>query len=137
MNWFKAQALMATARNKSKGKPITYNTRLWEMENGKWYSITLHGNEIVRVYPDGNVYSHAGWRTVTTKSRLNDFMPHHTVYQRDWEWYIRDHNDGWEDNPEFVDGMFICKDGAMWKSKNDYVLRPLGEFDSHGSGVIA
>ena len=38
-------------------------------------------------------------RTVTTKARLNDFMPMGTVFQRNWDWYlsIGDTTYVWED----------------------------------------
>ena len=99
-----------------------------------YYEVQLHGHVILEVHKDGYVIDSCGWRSVTTKERLNRYIPHHTVYQRDWVWYIRDHNDGWEDNPEFIDGMFICNDGAMYKSITEwkacadwYELDDLGE----------
>jgi len=122
MNWYTAQALMATAKDRSKGKPIGNNTRLWEnyrkTGTGAKYSITLHGNEIVRIYRDGNEYSHAGWQTRTTKERLNNCMANHYVYQRNWVWYV---NNGWEnDHYEFVNGMFISRDGTLYESVEQY-----------------
>lgn len=132
MNWYDAQRLMATARDKSKGKPIANNTRLWENNYGNVgsYYITLHGNMIVKIFQEGNEYFHAGWRTVTTKERLNRYMHRHHIIQMDWVWYVRDlHVDvgeDWHKNlPEFYNGMFISNDNVMYRDKIDYMLRPL------------
>ena len=105
MNWNEAQTLMESARDKSKGKPIARNTRLWEKKHktshgGCGYEIRLHGNLIMDIYPNFVVLYDGGWRTVTTKSRLNQFSPAY-VYQRDFVWYI-----GGTDEP-FINGMVI------------------------------
>ena len=92
MNYWKAQTLMASARFPHKGKPIGNNTRLYFTEStfsdGNYYSVRLHGNEILRIYRDRFVPMDAGWRTVTTKARLNEFMPVGYVCQRNWDWYL-------------------------------------------------
>ena len=100
MNWFAAQRLMATARNPEKGKPIGNNTRLyfydaggahkigvWRHEN--YYNIRLHGNQIMQIYRDRIVPTDGGWRTVTTKARLNKYLPRgFRVFQKNFEWFI-------------------------------------------------
>ena len=109
---------MATAKNKRKGKPIGNNTRLYETRDNRYYSVELHGHEIVQVHPDGWVIDACGWYTVTTKQRLNLFIHSDViVYQRDWMWYV--------DTPKvervpFYNGMFINNDGIAWKSKAGY-----------------
>ena len=95
MNWFAAQTLMETARDKSEGKPIANNTRLYFetalSDNIAYprYIIRLHGNVIMQIYRDKIVPLDGGWRTVTTKERLNRYLPRgYKVYQKDWEWYL-------------------------------------------------
>ena len=103
MKYEEARRLMKTARNPMKGKPIGNNTRLYFTEStfrdGDYYSVLLHGNEILRIYKDRFVPTDAGWRTVTTKARLNDLMPIGNVYQRNWDWYltIGDTTYDWDD----------------------------------------
>ena len=88
MDYEQARKTMKTARNPAKGKPIGYKTRLYYNEFADCYSVHLFGNEILKIFPDRFVPMDAGWRTVTTKARLNDLMPMGTVYQRNWDWYM-------------------------------------------------
>lgn len=95
MNWNAAEKLMTTARDKTKGKPIGNNTRLYFCDAGagheSFYNIRLHGNIIMRIYRDRVVPLDGGWRTVTTKARLNEHLPRgFRVFQKNWEWYIQD-----------------------------------------------
>ena len=56
--------------------------------------VFLHGNNIAS-YKDGNLYiNHCGWRTNTTKSRLNALIQFvlgglSGIYQKDFEWYLK------------------------------------------------
>ena len=59
------------------------------------HHVYLHGNEIAQVDGLGIRVRHAGWRTNTTKSRLNSLLAtfgsyHDHVYQRDFTWYLHD-----------------------------------------------
>jgi len=117
MNWNEAEELMKTARNKKKGKPIGNNTRLYfttaeeikgtrgwnhnltySFEKSKtdafpYYTIRLHGNRIIDIYEDRILPSDGGWQSVTTKARLNEHLPiPFYVFQKNWEWFIRDMN---------------------------------------------
>ena len=103
MNYEQARKIMKTARNPAKGKPIGNNTRLYYENPGvgnekyrntqmpknltTYYSVRLHGNEILRIYSDKFIPMDAGWRTVTTKARLNDLMPIGRIHQKDFTWY--------------------------------------------------
>jgi|8_EtaG_2_1085327.scaffolds.fasta_scaffold12079_5 hypothetical protein len=115
MNWNEAEELMKTARNKKKGKPIGNNTRLYfttaeeikgtrgwnhnltySFEKSKtdafpYYTIRLHGNRIIDIYEDRILPSDGGWQSVTTKARLNEYLPRgFRVFQKNWEWYLED-----------------------------------------------
>ena len=60
---------------------------------GPVYGIQLHGTEVVRYYPDGSVTLHTGgYRTQTTKSRINSYVPSHLMTflcQRNHRWYVQ------------------------------------------------
>lgn len=102
MKWFAAERLMATARNPEKGKPIGNNTRLyfnpcWDEEQPPlyedFYDIRLHGNSIIHIYRDRIVLTDGGWKTHTTKARLNEHLPQgFYVFQKNFEWFIQDMN---------------------------------------------
>ena len=56
--------------------------------------VFLHGNNIAS-YKDGTLYiNHCGWKTVTTKSRLNALISFvqgglSGIYQKNFEWYMK------------------------------------------------
>ena len=111
MNWDEAHALMETARDKRKGKPIANNTRLYEKDYSD-YEIRLHNNIIMVIRKD---YIHpldGGWKSVTTKERLNRYLPRaFRVYQKDWIWYLKDYNNNIE--YKFDDVYWIHNDGRV------------------------
>ena len=89
MNYEQARKMMKTARNPAKGKPIGNNTRLYYYgASFGCYSVRLHGNEILLIYPDRFIPMDAGWRTVTTKARLNEHMPIGQIHQKNRAWYL-------------------------------------------------
>jgi len=61
---------MASARGAS--KPLEGNTRLREADGH--FVVSLHGNDIVRLYPDHTEASHGGFVTKTTVDRLNKYF---------------------------------------------------------------
>ena len=81
--------------------------------DGEVLAIRLHQTNILTFYPDGSVrVSSGGWRTVTTKQRLNRFLPGEIyVFSRDRQWWIKrpwqnradeEFRDGWLISPEEV-----------------------------------
>jgi len=59
------------------------------------HHVCLHGNEIAQVENLNIKVRHCGWKSVTTKSRLNailrTFGTHKDgVYQKDYMWYLHD-----------------------------------------------
>jgi len=67
-------------------------------------SARLHGSEIFAIEPGDNsaFYDSCGFKTNTTKSRLNVFMncfsPQCGIYQKDFEWYLSEggHDKEWQ-----------------------------------------
>jgi len=115
MNYEQAREIMKTARNPVKGKPIGNNTRLYD--NDGYYTIRLHNHVIMEIYPDGFIPLDAGWRTVTTKTRLNEHMPIGYLHQKKWHWYftIGDTTYDWKDvyfvstHPEHQDDPVVTE----------------------------
>lgn len=97
----------------------TYKERHRESTDAssEYIAIRLHETDVLRVYRDGRiVLSSGGWRTVTTKDRINAWLPRpwHLV-QNKGTWYL--HHGYWNDpNPSsclFADGMTIHPDGHV------------------------
>lgn len=67
------------------------NTKVYQ-ENGST-KVVLHGTVIVAFNSHRVILNSNGWRTVTTKQRMNQASKEYglgfTVYQRNWEWYVR------------------------------------------------
>ena len=122
MNWNDAEELMKTARNPEKGKPIGSNTRLYFDDAGVGhYNIRLHGNIIMRIYSDRIVPTDGGWQTVTTKARLNEYLPRgFRVFQKNWVWYLED---------TYVNISFPFSD-VFYISTKDYVQHSHHEWSS-------
>ena len=60
--------------------------------------VRLHGNKIAEIGDDYLQIFDGGWQTTTTKSRLNALIDRFCnavtdgVFQKDFQWYIRDNN---------------------------------------------
>ena len=81
------------------------NTLEYQCENGD-RGVQLHDTEIVRINTDGDItLDSGGWETLTTKERINQFLPNRTLYQKDYTWYIW--NRKTDETIEFYDGMTI------------------------------
>lgn len=102
MKYEEALALMKTAKNPSKGKPIANNTRLYVGLDGS-FKIKLHGSTIITIYPNHIVLDSCEYRTRTTKDRMNTFTPFY-VHQRKWNWYVNLEPPYGEEVP-FYDGI--------------------------------
>ena len=86
-----------------KSKLVRRNTRLTEYVDGR-RTLRLHATDVLTWKPDGViVLNSGGYRTHTTKERLNAFLPLDVrVYQKNYSWYVR--QDGKKDI-DFVDGL--------------------------------
>jgi hypothetical protein len=53
-------------------------------------AIMLHWTTVVVIHPDDSATLRSGgWKTCTTKDRINKYSPV-KVYQRDFEWFLSD-----------------------------------------------
>lgn len=83
MNYWSADTKLG-GKTKRKVGNNTYLVRLGPEEIG----LKLHYTFIVRFFLNGDVILNSGgWRTVTTKARINEFAEGVSVYQKDWLWF--------------------------------------------------
>ena len=78
-----------------KRRPYAHNTRieLDPLDLGHENIVaTYHGNIVASFFPDGtSTFSSCGWKTHTTKERINWFLPDgFSVYQERSVWYLSD-----------------------------------------------
>lgn len=116
MTYKEAQKFMQGRYNsKSLQGGHTYLTR-----RGNCFAIQYHNTCIVLIHVDGSyILESAGWRTVTTKQKINRYLPKdYWVFQKDFQWYLTCRGR----NFIFRNGMKIGPRGGV--SLNGKRLRP-------------
>lgn len=79
------------------------NTTATIRENNS-VAIRLHNTNVVILRNDGTVtLNSGGWKTATTKARMNQYLNNHTVFQNKGEWFVWNRADNTSE--EFFDGM--------------------------------
>jgi len=90
-----------------KSKLVKRNTRLTEYEDGR-RTLRLHATDIITWKPDGTkILNSGGYKTRTTKARLNEFLPDYRIYSKNYNWYIEKKTMTGTEPIEFMDGMEI------------------------------
>lgn len=112
-NYHEAARALAGGRSKT-DRPVGNNTRL-QRRSETSIALRYHYTDIVVYHLDERVeLNSGGWRTYTTKERLNIYTPV-MVYQTDGEWYVR--SGPWGDDSAstivFADGMVWHPDGTI------------------------
>jgi hypothetical protein len=124
VDYQKCAQLMSTARDASAGKPIANNTRLMDVGAG-CYAVRLHSTDVLTYAPDGSVTYHAsGWRTVTTKQRMNEYgADGFRVYSNRGQWrlyaYGRRDASGEVQSWPYADGITVHADGSVTGAGED------------------
>jgi len=104
MTHTEAAAKFKKCRNKETGYKLANNTRL--QKRGNAFAVRLHETDVVMIRPDGTYrVNTGGWRTITTKDRINRFIPGCGIHQDQSVWYFG--------NIMFQDGMLINPDGNV------------------------
>ena len=82
----------AQQRKEYRPKIVARNTFRFERDGET--VIRLHGTDIVTKHKNGSVTLHdGGWKTVTTKDRINRYMPAgYSLYQESGAWYVMRHD---------------------------------------------
>jgi hypothetical protein len=98
----------ANLLSKRESKKLANNTYL--SKDGDDFVVTLHSTKIIRISPENEiVLNSGGYRTKTTKQRLNEFSKA-SVNQKSGIWYIND--------IAFYDGVKIDANGSLINPKN-------------------
>jgi hypothetical protein len=104
MTHTQATKMVLGKRNRSQRK-IGNNTYAYIQADGS-VAIELHGTNVVVIYPDDSVMLNSGgWRTSTTKDRINKYSPVR-VYQKNYEWFL-------SDGTPFEDRMIVTHDWVV------------------------
>lgn len=96
-----------------RGKPkrIANNTVRYTRGSDGATIIRLHRTNVVTKLVNGDVILHSnGWRTVTTKARMNEHLSGYVLYQKKHEWYVVKHTGegyDWKNPIEYYDGMVL------------------------------
>ena len=122
-NYTDAERHMLRHEDKNNSLKIMHNTRASRLPScflsGGSVTIRLHSTDIYRIerkHDDGDEFAHSvitldsgGWHSVTTKDRINRFLPlGFRLVQRNWNWIIQEMEDGtYRDRELFFDGMQI------------------------------
>lgn len=71
-------------------KKVANNTYLLKLQDaaGQFYiGLRLHNTVIVEFHDDRTVVNTGGWETVTTKARINEYVPAGGIFQKANVWY--------------------------------------------------
>jgi hypothetical protein len=71
-------------------------------------TITFHRTTIVTIHPDDSITLHSGgWRTVTTISRMNDYVGNR-IFQKRGDWFVTRRSEDGVVTVPYVDGMTLA-----------------------------
>ena len=102
LTYEKAAELFGTRKKGSDRKPLENNTYLHQTEDGS-FAVRLHVTDVVIIREDGTyTLNTGGWRTVTTKDRMNKYGPC-CIYSKRGIWYAR--------NCVYSDGLVVDAEG--------------------------
>jgi hypothetical protein len=100
-----AEEYLSKGRNKN-DRPLENNTRLIRHNNGE-IAVRLHNTDVVIYNQRGRIrLNSGGWRTVTTKDRINRYSPVN-VYSNRGVWFVN------SDITEFYDGLVVDNAGSL------------------------
>ena len=99
---YKEAVKMVKGKSSASKRKIGNNTRAEILPDGS-VAIILHATPVVTIHPDDSATIRSGgWRTSTTKDRINKYSPIR-IYQKNFEWFFENH-------VPFTDGTVVTKD---------------------------
>ena len=91
MNYCDMLNVVNSFRCKFKGRIVQNNTRISMSDSDYSVKVRLHNTDVVTFHKGGDITLNTdGWQTVTTKSRINNYLPEgYYLQQRKGEWILR------------------------------------------------
>ena len=128
--------LMQFGKPKGRHYKISNNTHV-EMHPDDSIAIRLHEMDIATYYPDQKiVLNSGGWRTVTTKERMNSFSPAHVwSYDHLWTVSYRGASEKFKDGvilvprPPYIKNFMDEKEREEWEARKRKVMDYCREYD--------
>jgi hypothetical protein len=155
MNYAEASALLQRGRGGQewRRRKLKNNTYLERVNKDGTIGVLLHNTHVVTFSPDGKVTLNTdGWRTVTTKDRINDYLPEGWgLYQDSKVWYLyppdeptqeekasHDWRSQWERRQArrvvFEDGLAILPDGSVTGAGSEPDPKLLRQITNYAKG---
>ncbi len=111
---------------------------------GPHYAVRLHATDVVTIHPDGSyTYDSDGWRTVTTKARMNTYG-NAAVWSDRGSWLIARRRNNFSETEQtaqpFADGVTVHADGRITGAGVDESLtrrRLLKQVREYIAGFVA
>ena len=114
-------------------RPYAHNTRIKRV-NVDRVIVTYHNNPVVTITPQESIFSSCGWKTLTTKERINWFLPEgFRLYQEKSVWYISNGRISFI----FKDGITITNDGQVFNyGEEDTTKETIKQIKKYVQGYI-
>lgn len=94
-------------------RKLENNTYL-ERRSDTTIAVKLHATDVVTYHLDGpTVLNSGGWKTVTTKDRINKYSPVRLFTERG-VWYLGGPENGWKKTHVYQDGVRVDVDGQIF-----------------------
>ena len=107
MDYKEAKEILDAKHGDKNSKKIANNTYLKRYDNGN-IAVRLHKTDIILFKPNGAIeLNSGGWKTVTTKARMNEFLPQqYGIHQEKGVWYVS-LNSNYSKDLIFKDGLVL------------------------------
>lgn len=109
MDYKEAKEILDNKHGDKSTKKVANNTYLKRYEDGV-IALRLHQTDIIQYKPNGTIILNSGgWKTVTTKARMNEYLPRqYGILQEKGVWYVALSN-GYNKDMLYSDGMKLTK----------------------------
>lgn len=117
MTYEEAREMIRRTGTRNGRRKLENNTYLIGVPEGgaQRYAIRLHDTDVITLHPDCSyTLNSGGWRTVTTKDRINRYAPVSVASDRG-AWYVYPRRGDWDTRYPFADGMRLIPNGNGWK----------------------